>query len=65
MCQVPTLLGAKAVYVHYGRLLASTFWNIGIEFGDGRREWLTRVYCRPEDVARIFSEIAKLRIVGL
>jgi len=55
--------GARAVYVHYARLLASTSWDIGIEFTDGRREWITRVYARADDTARVFSESTSLPVV--
>ena len=58
-----SLAGASAVYVHHARLLASTFWDIGVEFGDGRREWLTRVYAEADDVIRVFSESTKLPVV--
>ena len=57
------LAGARAVYVEYARLLASTFWDIGIEFDNGRREWVTRVYAGADDTARVFSESTKLPVV--
>jgi hypothetical protein len=56
------LAGAKVVYVEYGGILASRFWDIGIEFEDGRREWLTRIYGGADLVASAFSEATRLPI---
>ena len=46
-----------------GRTLASTSWDIGLEFADGQREWLTRIYGGADRVARVFSESTKLPVV--
>jgi hypothetical protein len=57
-----SLIGATAVYVHEARLLASHFWDIGLKFGDGRSEWLIRVYGGAEIVVKEFSDATGLPI---
>lgn len=56
--------GAKGVYVRPGRVRASRFWDLGIEFTDGSRRWLTRVYNGAEATARVFSERTGLPLVS-
>jgi hypothetical protein len=60
--QIP-LAGATGIRVQFGHLLASTFWDIGIEFSDGRREWITRIYGVPDEAAKKFSEVTQLPIL--
>ena len=57
------LTGATGVRVQFGHLLASSFWDIYIEFDGGRREWVTRIYRGPEETAQKISEATQLPIL--
>jgi hypothetical protein len=59
------LLDATGIYLRFGGTLSGTYWVIGIEFKNGRREWLTQIK-RFEDAdaaARTFSESTGLPVV--
>jgi hypothetical protein len=55
--------GANGIRVEFGRALARTFWNINIEFNNGRREWITQIYRKPNEIAKKFSEATQLPIL--
>jgi hypothetical protein len=57
------LAGARCIYVRLGRALSSKWWDIGIEFQDGRTENFARVYSGADEAARVFSDATRLPVV--
>jgi hypothetical protein len=58
-----SLLNATGIYVRSGRAFSGRFWDISIEFNDGRETWLTRVYVDEDETAAKFSEATQLPVL--
>ncbi len=57
-----SLKNAQSIYIKMGHIRAAEFWNIGIEFQDETKQWLTRIDDKNEAdiIAAKFSETTKL-----